>query len=128
MEKKGSVIRLIYPQWQGGNIAKWISEIKNPADASRGYFLGARLLDFLAPDNGQEKLVVPVSTEVVERKEKDGILDKDIIIRQTRAALSMLRVSNPDKIVTLGGECSVSVVPRLPILLKNTIIMKPLFG
>ena len=31
MEKKGSVIRLIYPQWQGGNIAKWISEIKNPA-------------------------------------------------------------------------------------------------
>ena len=29
--KKGSVIRLIYPQWQGGNIAKWISEIKNPA-------------------------------------------------------------------------------------------------
>lgn len=111
MEKKGSVIRLIYPQWQGGNIAKWISEIKNPADASRGYFLGARLLDFLAPDNGQEKLVVPVSTEVVERKEKDGILDKDIIIRQTRAALSMLRVSNPDKIVTLGGECSVSVVP-----------------
>ena len=122
MEKKGSVIRLIYPQWQGGNIAKWISEIKNPADASRGYFLGARLLDFLAPDNGQEKLVVPVSTEVVERKEKDGILDKDIIIRQTRAALSMLRVSNPDKIVTLGGECSVSVVPRLPILLKNTIL------
>ena len=104
-------------------VIKWISEIKNPADASRGYFLGARLLDFLAPDNGQEKLVVPVSTEVVERKEKDGILDKDIIIRQTRAALSMLRVSNPDKIVTLGGECSVSVVPRLPILLKNTIMM-----
>ncbi len=32
----------------------------------------------------------------------------------------MLRVSNPDKIVTLeGGECSVSVVPRLPILLKK---------
>ncbi|WP_346694020.1 hypothetical protein [Coprobacter fastidiosus] len=31
MEKKGFVIRLIYPQWQGGNIAKWISEIKNPA-------------------------------------------------------------------------------------------------
>ena len=31
MEKKESVIRLIYPQWQGGNIAKWISEIKNPA-------------------------------------------------------------------------------------------------
>ena len=97
MEKKGSVIRLIYPQWQGGNIAKWISEIKNPADTSRGYFLGARLLDFLAPDNGQEKLVVPVSTEVVERKEKDGILDKDIIIRQTRAALRCCELAIPIK-------------------------------
>lgn len=49
---------------------------KESGDASRGYFLGARLLDFLAPDNGQEKLVVPVSTEVVERKEKDGFLIK----------------------------------------------------
>lgn len=41
----------------------------------------------------------------------DGVLDRDIIVRQTRTALDMLRVSNPDKIVTLGGECSVSVVP-----------------
>ena len=44
---KNKVIRLIYPQWQGGDIAKWIPEIENPDDASRGYFLGAQLLDFL---------------------------------------------------------------------------------
>lgn len=111
MEKEPKTIRLIYPQWQGASIAQLIPEVKNPDDASRGYFLGAQLLNFLAPDSGQETLTVPISTEITERKVTDGILDRDIIICQTRAALDMLRVSKPDKIITLGGECSVSVVP-----------------
>lgn len=111
MEKETKTIRLIYPQWQGANIVKLITEVENPDDASRGYVLGAQLLNFLAPDNGQETLTVPVSTEITDRKVIDGVLDRDIIVRQTRAALNMLQVSNPDKIVTLGGECSVSVAP-----------------
>ena len=111
MKKETKTIRLIYPQWQGANIVKLITEVENPNDASRGYFLGAQLLNFLAPDNGQETLTVPVSTEITNRKVTDGVLDRDIIVRQTRAALNMLQVSNPDKIVTLGGECSVSVAP-----------------
>lgn len=111
MEKEPKTIRLIYPQWQGASIAQLIPEVKNPDDASRGYFLGAQLLNFLAPDSGQETLTVPISTEITERKVTDGILDRDIIICQTRAALDMLRVSKPGKIITLGGECSVSVVP-----------------
>lgn len=111
MENKTKTIRLIYPQWQGGDIAQWITEVKDPEEASRGYYLGAQLLNFLAPDSGQETLTVPVSTEIIERRKTDGILDRDIIVKQTKAALDMLRVSNPDKIVTLGGECSVSVVP-----------------
>lgn len=111
MEKKTKTIRLIYPQWQGASIVPLIPEVKNPDDASRGYFLGAQLLNFLAPDSGQETLTVPVSIEQEDRQVTDGVLDRDIIVRQTRTALDMLRVSNPDKIVTLGGECSVSVVP-----------------
>lgn len=111
MEKEPKTIRLIYPQWQGASIAQLIPEVKNPDDASRGYFLGAQLLNFLAPDSGQETLTVPISTEITERKVTDGILDRDIIICQTRAALDTLRVSKPGKIITLGGECSVSVVP-----------------
>lgn len=111
MEKKTKTIRLIYPQWQGASIVPLIPEVKNPDDASRGYFLGAQLLNFLAPDSGQETLTVPVSIELEDRQVTDGVLDRDIIVRQTRTALDMLRVSNPDKIVTLGGECSVSVVP-----------------
>ena len=104
-------IRLVYPQWQGGDIAHWITEVKDPEQASRGYYLGAQLLNFLAPDNGQETYTVPVATDKIERKVTDGVLDKEALIAQTRAALDILKITHPDKIVTLGGECSASVVP-----------------
>lgn len=42
---------------------------------------------------------------------QDGVLDRDVIASQTQAALAMLDASCPDRIITLGGECSVSVVP-----------------
>lgn len=106
METK--TIRLIYPQWQGANIAQWIPTLA-PEDASRGYYLGAMLLEFLAPKTDCRTFTVPVSTEISERVEQDGVLDRDIIVSQTRAALDTLAVANPDKVVTLGGECSVSV-------------------
>lgn len=111
MGNQTKTIRLVYPQWQGGNIARWITEVKNPEQASRGYYLGAQLLNFLAPDNGQATFNVPVTTDIAERKIIDGVMDKDTIIAQAKAALDILKVQAPDKIVTLGGECSVSVVP-----------------
>ena len=111
MENQTKTIRLVYPQWQGGNIARWITEVKDPEQASRGYYLGAQLLNFLAPDNGQATYTVPVATDIVERRVTDGVMDKDAIIAQTKAALDILNVQKPDKIVTLGGECSASVVP-----------------
>lgn len=104
-------IRLIYPQWQGGDIIRWIPEISDPALAARGYFLGAQLLNFLAPDNGQQKFTVPINTDIKERKTVDGVLDRDDIALQTKAALDILNIERPDKIITLGGECSVSVAP-----------------
>ena len=105
MEKK---IRLVYPQWQGADIARWIPNI--PAeDSSRGYYLGAMLLNWLATKSDCETFTVPVSTDYNERLISDGILDKEILIKQTKAALDVLEIANPDKIVTLGGECSVSV-------------------
>lgn len=102
-----NTIRLIYPQWQGANIARWIPDI--PAeDASRGHYLGSMLLNYLAPQTIDETFTVPVSTDISERIEKNGVLDHDIIAEQTKAALDTLRIANPDKVVTLGGECSVS--------------------
>ena len=111
MNNESKTLRLIYPQWQGGDIARWIPEIKDTAEAARGYVLGSMLLDFLAPDCGHDKVIVPVTTQPGERKVTDGVLDRDDIAAQTKAAMDILRVKRPDRIVTLGGECSVSVVP-----------------
>ena len=105
-------IRMIYPQWQGASISAWIPEVKNPDDASRGYYLGAQLLDFLAPKNPQQKTItVPVSQEVGDRTPVEGVIDRDVIAKQTKTAVAMLDVEQPERIITLGGECSVSVVP-----------------
>ena len=106
MENK--TIRLIYPQWQGADIARWIPQL-DPEEASRGYYLGSMLLEFLAPKSDCETFSVPVSTDISKRTASGGVLDRDVLALQTKAALDTLKIANPDKVVTLGGECSVSV-------------------
>ena len=84
--KNTNTLRLVYPQWQGGIVAHWMPDI--PADdASRGYFLGARLLNFLAPESGQKTAEVPVSLDISDRAPKNGVNSYDAIVRQTKAAL-----------------------------------------
>lgn len=99
MENEKRTVRLIYPQWQGGDIVRWVPEIRNPDDAARGYFLGAQLLAFLAPHSSVQTLTVPVADGIAERRVTDGVLDRDAIVAQTRAAVSMLRAgrSRPDR-------------------------------
>ena len=110
MENKESTIRLIYPQWQGGIVDRWMPDI--PADdASRGYWLGAQLLKMLAPESDRKTVEVPVSMDVGDRKTERGISARRVILEQTKTALALLRENAPGRIVTLGGECSVSVVP-----------------
>ena len=121
--ESNSTIRLIYPQWQGGNVASILPEL-TPEDASRGYILGADLLNFLAPETKNKILTVPVSDDI-NRVEENGILGYKQILKQTKDALKLLKETNPDKIVTLGGECSVSVVPFTYLADKynNDIVM-----
>lgn len=110
MEKETSIIRLLYPQWQGGNIDHWMPDI--PAnDASRGYYLGSQLLNLLAPEGQQHTVEVPVSLDINDRAVEKGISARRVILKQTRVALQLLNEKTPDRIITLGGECSVSVVP-----------------
>lgn len=108
---RATTVRLLYPQWQGGVISHWIPEIPNPNDVSLGYHLGAELLDVLAPKTDHKTVRVPISTDVSRRAVVDGVMDRDILVEQTKAALNVLRIESPDKVVTLGGECSVSVAP-----------------
>lgn len=110
MKETTSTLRLIYPQWQGGTISDLVPELA-PDDASRGYYLGAQLLQFLAPESDQNTLEVPISLEIDNRDVDNGVTDRNIILKQSESALEILNENNPDRIVTLGGECSVSVVP-----------------
>ena len=107
-----NTLRLIYPQWQGGLISPLVPEL-TPSDATLGYVLGSQLLDFLAPKNAEHKTaVVPVSTANPEdRRATGGISNWPEIKAQTKAAFEILNRENPDRIITLGGECSVSVAP-----------------
>ncbi|OCR10795.1 arginase family protein [Helicobacter pullorum] len=105
-----NTLRLLYPQWQGGDIASLVPEL-NKEDSSTGYYLGAELLEFLTPKNVTSKTAkVPISLEY-SRESKNGILNYDEIVAQSKAALEILNAHKPDKILTLGGECSVSIVP-----------------
>ena len=105
-----NTLRLLYPQWQGGDIASLVPELSKK-DSSLGYYLGAELLEFLAPKNATSKTTkVPISLEY-SRESKNGILNYDEIVAQSKAALEILNAHKPDKILTLGGECSVSIVP-----------------
>ncbi len=110
MADKQTTLRLIYPQWQGGVVTSWFPDF-TAEDASKGYYLGARLLNFLSPNSNQKTIEVPISLEYNDEISKDGITRKSAILQQTQSALEILRQQNPERILTLGGECSVSVVP-----------------
>lgn len=66
-------IRLVYPQWQGGNIAQWITEVKDHEQASRGYYLGAQrnqgaaeAIRHQAPDTGRSARGQPCGIGMAE--------------------------------------------------------------
>jgi arginase len=83
----------------------------NPDDASRGYYLGVQLLNFLAPDNGQVTKQVPVSLDINDRAVENGISSYKAILKQTKDALNISNDNNSDHIIILGGDCSASVLP-----------------
>ena len=71
----------------------------------------AQLLNILAPPSPQKTVEVPISLDINDRETDLGISARKVILKQTKAALELLHENAPEKIVTLGGECSVSVVP-----------------
>lgn len=60
---KSKTIRVIYPQWQGGNVARILPEL-TPEEASKGYILGAHLLNFLAPETENKIITIPISDDI----------------------------------------------------------------
>lgn len=94
--KKSKTVRLVYPQWQGG---------VNP-----NYAIGSEILNLVLPKGkNTETLEVPVDKNFDKEIElKDGINEQTNILKQLQCAFNMLETKNPDKVITLGGDCSVS--------------------
>ena len=97
--EKQTTLRLLMPQWQGGNLHE--------------YYIGAQVLAAVAPaTDGPIELVQvpePQPGEVLEIE--NGIRARGAVLRQTRAARQAIDRHSPDRVVTLGGDCLIDLAP-----------------
>jgi arginase len=106
-------LRLLFPQWQGAGTSSIRTEAAEfrPDLAHRGYATGSRVLEAVLPAHDGPTATVPVSTDDVGRETDGGIESRRVVLSQLEAALSLIAENAPERISTLGGECSVSVGP-----------------
>jgi arginase len=108
-----STLRLVWPQRQGASphmVRALLPEL--PVDqAQRGYAVGTKVLDAVLPPHDGPSAVVPVTLGSEGLEPRDGIDAKDAVLSQLESALGIIAEHETDKIVTIGGECSVSVAP-----------------
>lgn len=92
-------IRLLYPDHVGGGLET--------------YYFGANLLAHILPQNDNQPLVkvevVPPGNE--EKTVTDGIYAKEEVLAGIQDAIRKINTEKPDKIITIGGNCMVSLAP-----------------
>ncbi|WP_339114622.1 arginase family protein [Thioclava sp. GXIMD2076] len=91
-----TTLRLVMPQWQGGDL---------PA-----YRVGAKILEALLPDatGPVETIAIPVESD---RSEQDGIKARAALLAQLDAAREAIAKHAPEAIMTVGGDCLVDLAP-----------------
>ncbi|WP_025992886.1 arginase family protein [Pseudomonas viridiflava] len=91
-------LRLLFPQWQGGNNAP--------------YHFGAQLLAWLAPEaNGPVERVPVTEPDDHDLPVEDGIVARSALLKQLDHARQLIDRHQPDRIVVLGGDCLVDLAP-----------------
>lgn len=117
----GTHLRLVWPQWQGAG-SDSVREL-NPgfdfAVARRGYAVGTQVLQAVLPAHDGPTRVVPVEMGDRGLEERDGVEAKDVVLEQLRVALDLIAEVDPDRITTLGGDCSVSAAAFSYLLDKH---------
>lgn len=97
-DANGKTLRLLFPQWQGGN---------NPP-----YHFGAQLLSWLAPEHLGPVEEVPVNLpDGSTLAPEGGIIGRSALLRQLYAARALIDKHQPDRLVVLGGDCLVDLAP-----------------
>lgn len=92
-------IRLLYPDYVSGGLDT--------------YYFGASLLQYILPQNPDQP-VVKVDIVPPDGKEKavtDGIYAGKEVLSGIRDAQGKIARENPDRIITIGGNCMVSLAP-----------------
>ena len=106
-------LRLYFPQWQGAgveSIREFFAEVPFE-QARRGYAVGAAVLNAVLPAHSGPTALVPVESGDHGLAKQDGIEAKEAVVAQLARALEVIGRYSPGRILTLGGECSVSVAP-----------------
>lgn len=110
---EGVTLRLLWPQWQGaGTTSVQALAPEFPFEvARRGYAVGSAVLAAVLPANQGPTAAAPVAMDDAGLELRDGIEAKEVILTQLAQALEVIGQHDPARIVTLGGECAVSVAP-----------------
>lgn len=92
-------IRLLYPDYVSGNLEE--------------YYFGSNLMAHILPENTNQKLVkVDITPPDGSTKPiTDGIYAKDEVIDGITNAMKKIEAEQPDRIITIGGNCMVSLAP-----------------
>lgn len=92
-------IRLLYPDHVSGGLET--------------YYFGANLLQYILPENNNQKLVKVEITppDGKEKTVKNGIYAEDEVLAGIQDAQNKLAAEKPDRIITIGGNCMVSMAP-----------------
>lgn len=98
MTQTSGMLRLVVPQWQGGE--------------NSAYPLEARLLAWLAPQNGctTVEIAVPNPSHLPLPLE-DGVAGRSALMAQMREMRDVIERHDPERIVVFGGDCLVEQVP-----------------
>jgi len=97
--QKGTTLRLLFPQWQGG--------------VNYDYAFGAELLAAILPPSSQDTLVkVCLEDDTIdELVTENGIVGERVLLKQLQQVQTILQSQQPEKVIVIGGDCSVSLGP-----------------
>ena len=116
----GVNLRLLWPQWQGAGasiVEAFASEFPLHV-ARRGYTVGTAVLEAVLPPHDGPTVKAPVAMTDDGLEEHDGVEAKAVILEQLARTLEVVRRHDPARILTVGGECSVSVAPFSELALR----------
>lgn len=106
---KQNALRVIFPQWQacGADYAGEFTSHLSRESVRHGYEVGPRLLSTIFPEEPDNTVVVPIAD--YDTGVEHGIESRSAVLENLRAATTLIQDRDPDRIVTFGGDCSVSV-------------------